>query len=52
MVNAGLAMWTVWSLALIMTGIGMWGQYWYDKAQRQADAIAFMLEEEIGEQEQ
>lgn len=47
MVNAGLAMWTVWSLALIMTGIGMWGQYWYDKARRQADAIAFMLEEEI-----
>jgi hypothetical protein len=30
-----------------MTGLGMWGQYWYDKASRQADAIAFMLEEEI-----
>lgn len=45
--NAGYAMWMVWSLALIMTGLGMWGQYWYDKAHRQADAIAFMLEEEI-----
>lgn len=46
-VGMTVAMWMVWSLALLMTGIGMWGQYWYDKAHRQADAIAFMIEEEI-----
>ena len=34
-------------LVLILVGVALWGQYWYDKAHRQADAIAFMLEEEI-----
>jgi hypothetical protein len=40
----------VWSLALIMTGIAIWGQYWYDKAHRLSDAIQFMIEEEVEEQ--
>ena len=36
-------------LALIVgaVALGMWGQYWRDKAKRQQDAIEFMLEDEV-----
>ncbi len=37
----------IYFLIVLIVLLAMWGQYWYDKAQRQADAIAFMLEEEI-----
>lgn len=34
-------------LVLILVGVAMWGQYWYDRAHRLMDAMAFMIEEEI-----
>ena len=37
-------------LVLLLVVTTAWGQYWYDKAHRQADAIAFMIEQEVDEQ--
>lgn len=34
-------------LIILLVAVTAWGQYWYDKARRQADAIQYMLEEEI-----
>lgn len=34
-------------LVLILVPVAMWGQYWYDRAHRLMDAMAFMIEEEI-----
>lgn len=34
-------------LVLILVGVAMWGQYWYDRAHRLMDAMAYMIEEEI-----
>lgn len=37
----------LWITSLILVAVAMWGQYWYDRARRLQDAIAYMIEEEI-----
>lgn len=39
------------SLVLILVGVAMWGQYWYDRAHRLMDAMAYMIEEEVDDAE-
>lgn len=34
-------------LTLILVGVAMWGQYWYDRAHRLMDAMEYMIEEEV-----
>lgn len=36
-----------WTLVAALVAATGWGQYWYDRAHRLADAIQFMVEEEI-----
>jgi hypothetical protein len=36
-------------LVIILVGVAMWGQYWYDRAKRLQDAIAFMVDEEVND---
>lgn len=38
-------------LVLILVGVAMWGQYWYDRAHRLMDAMAYMIEEEVDSEE-
>lgn len=37
-------------LVLLLVVTTAWGQYWYDRARRLADAIEYMIEEEMDEQ--
>lgn len=39
--------WVVLIMWVTTLLVAVWGQHWYDKAQRQADAIAYMLEEQV-----
>ena len=38
-------------LVLVLIGVAMWGQYWYDKAHRVSDAMMYMLEQEEAEED-
>lgn len=33
-------------LVLVVVAVSIWGQYWYDRAHRLADAMAYMIEQE------
>ena len=39
-------------LYLLTVFVTAWGQYWYDRARRLSDAIQYMVEEEVDEQEE
>jgi hypothetical protein len=41
----------IYFLITLLVATTAWGQYWYDKARRQADAIAFMIEQEVEDAE-
>lgn len=34
-------------LIILLVAVAIWGQYWYDRAHRLADAMAYMIEEEM-----
>lgn len=36
----------------VLVAVGMWGQYWYDRAHRLQDTITYMVMEEIEEEEE
>lgn len=40
----------LWLTMVILVGVAMWGQYWYDRAHRLMDAMTYMIEEEVGDE--
>lgn len=40
----------LWLTMVILVGVAMWGQYWYDRAHRLMDAMTYMIEEEVSDE--
>lgn len=38
-------------LTVALVGVAMWGQHWYDRAKRLQDAIQYMVETEVTDDE-
>lgn len=41
----------LWVTMMILVGVAVWGQHWYDRAHRLMDAMQYMIEEEVDDAE-